>query len=575
MLAYFLAVVVAILSLWLFFTAWTEKEIHRQDDFLWSGLGLFYALILWICAGRITGAVLLGQWAVVAILTSFFWENRQLRKAIVAQSSLGGFSLLKFLFTKREISLSSFGFGKKKKIQQVSTPSPTVTPEEEKPTGQPVETTTTTAIPAVTTTTGEVEKPTATPTTSETATTEKTETTVTTKTESETTTDTVQNVTTEEVETATTPTGETVTAEAKDKESTPEAAGEGESEGSPQTPSPPLEEAKVSVTPSPEIATTTETEAVSSPPQVDSQSEETLPQNVSESKEEKKQTSHPAAVSVKKPSLWERIKNLFRRPSPPATPSLLEQIDPAVESATKVAKEVEEAISNLDTEITLKQAEATAKEVTPSPQTTQTATGAESIATPAAETEEVSPQLQQVEEAEKTSPVAPAATTTPTESETEKHVEATTVSTAVTPSEVEAKTRAEVTTVTPIRVESEREKPAEATEATTVSAVANLPAVTTAEAEVEKSSSVTPTHEIETPTTHTPQDAPIKPAETTNPQLEEEKQQSTGGEEKEKATPTTQTEEATRDVVTDKATEKTNGEETIKQQSPEAAEAEA
>ena len=101
MLAYFLAILIAITSLILFLNAFISPKTHRQDDFLWSGLGLFYALILWLCAGIFTGAVLLGQIAVVAMTIAFVWENHKLRKVITAESesneALAGFSLLSFV----------------------------------------------------------------------------------------------------------------------------------------------------------------------------------------------------------------------------------------------------------------------------------------------------------------------------------------------------------------------------------------------------------------------------------------------------------------------------------------------
>lgn len=101
MLAYFLATVMAIISLILYLNAFISPKIHRQDDFLWSGLGLFYALTLWVCAGRITGAVLLGQLAIIAVAIAFMWENRQLRKNITADSEsnevLEGVSLLSLI----------------------------------------------------------------------------------------------------------------------------------------------------------------------------------------------------------------------------------------------------------------------------------------------------------------------------------------------------------------------------------------------------------------------------------------------------------------------------------------------
>lgn len=86
MLAYILAVAVAIGSLGLYIAAFFFPEIHRKNDFLWSGVGLFYALILWVCAGRITGAVLLGQTASVTLLGWLGWQAVKLRRQITPES---------------------------------------------------------------------------------------------------------------------------------------------------------------------------------------------------------------------------------------------------------------------------------------------------------------------------------------------------------------------------------------------------------------------------------------------------------------------------------------------------------
>lgn len=80
MLAYFLAILVGIGSLTLYMSAFFFPEVHRRGDFIWSGIGLFYALILWLCAGRITGAVLLGETAGVSLLLWFGWQTLLLRR---------------------------------------------------------------------------------------------------------------------------------------------------------------------------------------------------------------------------------------------------------------------------------------------------------------------------------------------------------------------------------------------------------------------------------------------------------------------------------------------------------------
>ncbi|HEY9768548.1 MAG TPA: Ycf66 family protein [Coleofasciculaceae cyanobacterium] len=82
MLSYALAIAVATSSLVLFSTAFLMSDIHRKDDFLWSGVGLLYALVLWYCAHNITGAVLLGQAAATVLLVSYSWQTINLRKAI-------------------------------------------------------------------------------------------------------------------------------------------------------------------------------------------------------------------------------------------------------------------------------------------------------------------------------------------------------------------------------------------------------------------------------------------------------------------------------------------------------------
>lgn len=100
MLPYALAIAVGASSSVLFLTAFFLKDIHRQDDFFWSGIGLFYALVLWFCATSITGAVLLGQLAAVALLLAYFWQVIKLRGAIANPekiASLDKFSVVSSL----------------------------------------------------------------------------------------------------------------------------------------------------------------------------------------------------------------------------------------------------------------------------------------------------------------------------------------------------------------------------------------------------------------------------------------------------------------------------------------------
>ena len=103
MLAYILAIAVGLGSLALYIAAFFFPEIHRKDDFLWSGVGLFYALVLWVCAGRITGGVLLGQAAAVFLLGWFTWQSMIFRQAIAhpeAKTEILNFSLIDWLTSK-------------------------------------------------------------------------------------------------------------------------------------------------------------------------------------------------------------------------------------------------------------------------------------------------------------------------------------------------------------------------------------------------------------------------------------------------------------------------------------------
>lgn len=82
MLAYILALAVGFGSLGIYLAAFFFPEIHRKNDFIWSGVGLFYALVLWVCAGRITGGLLLGQIAGVALLGWSVTQTLQLRRQL-------------------------------------------------------------------------------------------------------------------------------------------------------------------------------------------------------------------------------------------------------------------------------------------------------------------------------------------------------------------------------------------------------------------------------------------------------------------------------------------------------------
>lgn len=87
MLAYVLALAVGLGSLTIYMAAFFFPEVHRKNDFIWSGVGLFYALVLWVCAGRITGGVLLGQFAGVALLGWSVSQTLSLRRQLTPRLS--------------------------------------------------------------------------------------------------------------------------------------------------------------------------------------------------------------------------------------------------------------------------------------------------------------------------------------------------------------------------------------------------------------------------------------------------------------------------------------------------------
>jgi hypothetical protein len=86
MLAYILAVLVGTGSVGLYISAFFFPEIHRKQDFIWSGVGFFYALVLWIYARQETGGILLGQATSVALLSWLAWQTLTLRRQLVPVS---------------------------------------------------------------------------------------------------------------------------------------------------------------------------------------------------------------------------------------------------------------------------------------------------------------------------------------------------------------------------------------------------------------------------------------------------------------------------------------------------------
>ena len=118
MLAYFIALVVAFGSLAIYLSAFFFPEIHRQNDFIWSGVGLFYALVLWIFAPGITGGLLLGHIASVALLVWFVSQTLSLRRQLAPeeqQTPLPSPELIKISFQEK---MSKFSV--KEKFRQLS-----------------------------------------------------------------------------------------------------------------------------------------------------------------------------------------------------------------------------------------------------------------------------------------------------------------------------------------------------------------------------------------------------------------------------------------------------------------------
>lgn len=81
-MAHILAIAVGLGSFALYMAAFFLPEVHRKYDFVWSGVAMFYALVLWVCDGRITGGVLLGQAASVALLGWLGWQTLQMRRQL-------------------------------------------------------------------------------------------------------------------------------------------------------------------------------------------------------------------------------------------------------------------------------------------------------------------------------------------------------------------------------------------------------------------------------------------------------------------------------------------------------------
>jgi hypothetical protein len=76
--------IVALGSLGLYLSRFFLPEVQRKNDAIWSGVGLFYALILWANGDRIKGGLLLGQMASVALIVWLGWQTLQQRRQLAA-----------------------------------------------------------------------------------------------------------------------------------------------------------------------------------------------------------------------------------------------------------------------------------------------------------------------------------------------------------------------------------------------------------------------------------------------------------------------------------------------------------
>ncbi len=84
MLPYILAIFIGTGSVGIYLAAFVLPELYRRSDPLWSGVGLFYALVLWVEAGKLTGGLLLGQMLSVLLLGWFAVQTLGLRRSVIS-----------------------------------------------------------------------------------------------------------------------------------------------------------------------------------------------------------------------------------------------------------------------------------------------------------------------------------------------------------------------------------------------------------------------------------------------------------------------------------------------------------
>lgn len=79
--AHLLAALVGIGSVCFYGSAFFYPEVNRPRDYVWSGLGLVYAALLWIGAAQMTAAILLGQAVAAVLLFVLGWQTLSIRRA--------------------------------------------------------------------------------------------------------------------------------------------------------------------------------------------------------------------------------------------------------------------------------------------------------------------------------------------------------------------------------------------------------------------------------------------------------------------------------------------------------------
>jgi hypothetical protein len=108
MLTYLLAFAIALASIGLYAMTFFLPAFKREQDLIASGVGLFYALVLWICAGQVRGGLLLGQMASVALLGWLGWQAFEARWAGLSAADRDQAKVL----TEIKSKFSNIDFGK-------------------------------------------------------------------------------------------------------------------------------------------------------------------------------------------------------------------------------------------------------------------------------------------------------------------------------------------------------------------------------------------------------------------------------------------------------------------------------